>query len=73
MRVFLTGGTGYLGSAVFDALFRAGHQVVALARDPEKVERLKSRGAATILGELGSPNKFVPEIAGGRCRDPHGV
>jgi nucleoside-diphosphate-sugar epimerase len=62
MRVFLTGGTGYLGSAVFDALFRAGHQVVALARDPEKVERLKSRGAATILGELGSPNKFVPEI-----------
>ena len=62
MRVFLTGGTGYLGSAVFDALFRAGHQVVALARDPEKVERLKSRGASAILGELGSPNQFVHEI-----------
>lgn len=62
MRVFLTGGTGYLGSAVFDALFRAGHQVVALARDPEKVERLKSRGASAILGEIGSPNKFVHEI-----------
>jgi nucleoside-diphosphate-sugar epimerase len=62
MRVFLTGGTGYLGSAVFDALFRAGHQVVALARDPENVERLKSRGASAILGEIGSPNKFIPEI-----------
>jgi nucleoside-diphosphate-sugar epimerase len=62
MRVFLTGGTGYLGSAVFDALFRAGHQVVALARDPEKVERLKSRGASAILGEIGSPSKFIHEI-----------
>ncbi len=62
MRVFLTGGTGYLGSAVFEALFRAGHHVVALARDPEKVERLKARGATGILGELGSPNKFIPEI-----------
>jgi nucleoside-diphosphate-sugar epimerase len=62
MRVFLTGGTGYLGSAVLDALFRSGHHVVALARDPEKVERLKARGATAILGELGSPNKFVSEI-----------
>ena len=39
MRVFLTGGTGYIGSAVLDALLRAGHRVTALVRDPEKVER----------------------------------
>ena len=48
---------------MLDALFRAGHQVVALARDPEKVERLKARGATPILGELGAPKRFLSEIA----------
>ncbi len=63
MRVFLTGATGYVGSAVLDALFRAGHQVVALARDPEKIERLKGRGAIAILGELSTPKRFIAEVA----------
>ena len=45
MRVFLTGGTGYIGSAVLDALVRAGHRVTALARDSEKAKRLEARGA----------------------------
>jgi nucleoside-diphosphate-sugar epimerase len=62
MRVFLTGGTGYIGSAVLDALFRAGHQVVAIARDPEKVERLNTRGATGILAEVATPNKYLAEV-----------
>jgi nucleoside-diphosphate-sugar epimerase len=62
MRVFLTGGSGYIGSAVLEALFRAGHQVVAIARDPEKVERLNARGATGILAEVATPNKFLSEV-----------
>lgn len=62
MRVFLTGGTGYLGSAVLDALFRAGHHVVAIARDPEKVERLTARGAEAILAEVATPKKYVAQV-----------
>lgn len=62
MRVFLTGGTGYLGSAVLDALFRARHQVVAMARDPEKVERLRSRGATPVLAEIGTPERYLGEV-----------
>jgi nucleoside-diphosphate-sugar epimerase len=62
MRVFLTGGTGYIGSAVLDALFRAGHQVVAIARDPEKVERLTARGATGILAEVATPKKYLTEV-----------
>jgi nucleoside-diphosphate-sugar epimerase len=60
LRVFLTGGTGYLGSAVLDALIRGGHEVTAIARDPEKVARLESQGARGLLAELGTPARYLP-------------
>ena len=59
MRVFLTGGTGYIGSAVLDALVRGGHKVTALVRDPEKAARLSARGVASLVGELGTPKSFA--------------
>ncbi|MBA3270937.1 MAG: NAD(P)H-binding protein [Acidobacteria bacterium] len=64
MRVFLTGGTGYVGSAVLDALLRAGHRVTALVRDPEKAARLTARGATTVVGELGAPKTFASALVG---------
>jgi nucleoside-diphosphate-sugar epimerase len=45
MRIFLTGATGYIGSAVLDALIRGGHQITALVRDNEKAARVSARGA----------------------------
>ena len=33
MHIFLTGATGYIGSAVLDAFLRAGHEVTALVRE----------------------------------------
>src|SRR5215203_5602715 len=64
MRVFLTGGTGYVGSAVLDGLLRAGHRVTAIVRDPEKAERLTARGATTVVGELAMPKTFAAALAG---------
>jgi nucleoside-diphosphate-sugar epimerase len=58
-QVFLTGGTGYIGSAVLDALVRGGHEVTAIARDPEKVARLRARGARGLLAELGTPARYM--------------
>lgn len=52
MRVFLTGGTGYVGSAVLDALVRQGHHVDALVRNNEGAARVQARGAQPILGDL---------------------
>src|SRR3954463_867596 len=52
MRVFLTGGTGYVGSAVLDALVRGGHQVDALVRNNESAARVQSRGATPVLGDV---------------------
>lgn len=62
MRVFLTGGTGYIGSAVLETLLRAGHRVTALVRDPEKAARLSARGVTTVVGELGAAKSFVKAL-----------
>jgi nucleoside-diphosphate-sugar epimerase len=59
MRLFLTGATGYIGSAVLEAGLRAGHQVTALVRDPEKAEHVASRGATAVIGELSKPASYV--------------
>jgi uncharacterized protein YbjT (DUF2867 family) len=46
MRIFLTGATGYVGSAVLDGLLRASHDVTALVRDNEKAARVAVRRTA---------------------------
>lgn len=62
MRVFLTGATGYIGSAVLDAMIKGGHQVTALVRDPEKAERIAARGATPVIGELGTPKTYLNAV-----------
>ena len=59
MRIFLTGATGYVGSAVLDALLRAGHEVTALVRDPEKAERVALRSARPVIGDLARPASYL--------------
>jgi len=63
MHVFLTGATGYIGSAVLEALLRGGHQVTAMVRDPEKGERLAERGATAVLSELGIVRTYQERAA----------
>jgi nucleoside-diphosphate-sugar epimerase len=52
MEVFLTGATGYIGSAVAEALQKAGHHVSGLARTAEKAKLLEARGVRARLGNL---------------------
>src|SRR5262245_53414086 len=59
MRIFLTGATGYVGSAVLDALLRGGHSVTALVREPEKAERMTMRGVQAVVGELARPATYI--------------
>ena len=63
MRVFLTGGTGYIGSAVLDALVRGGHRVDALVRNSEKAALVQARGATPLLGDLAKPASYADAIA----------
>jgi len=52
MKVFVTGATGYIGSAICDALRAAGHQAIGLARSAEKAAALAARGDQPLPGSL---------------------
>ncbi|GAA1586258.1 MULTISPECIES: SDR family oxidoreductase [Kribbella] len=53
MKVFVTGGTGLIGSAVVRELLGSGHEVVGLARSEGSAAALREAGAEAVRGGLG--------------------
>jgi nucleoside-diphosphate-sugar epimerase len=61
MRVFITGASGYIGTAVCAAVKKRGHDVVGLARSADSIEKLKAAGVHPVLGSL-SDHKVLREM-----------
>ena len=59
MKIFVTGASGWIGSAVVPELLGAGHEVVGLARSEESAQRLESAGALVQRGDLDDPDGFA--------------
>jgi nucleoside-diphosphate-sugar epimerase len=69
MRVLITGGTGFIGTALSLAHMADGHAVVVLAREAtpaerENAEELRRAGAEVVLGSVTEDDKVVPALRG---------
>jgi nucleoside-diphosphate-sugar epimerase len=61
-RVFLTGATGYLGSAIGARLARGGREVIGLTRSETGARRLDSMGIAAVVGSLDQPDLWLGRL-----------
>jgi nucleoside-diphosphate-sugar epimerase len=55
MHIFVTGATGFIGTAVVKELLSAGHEVTGLSRTTQRAEKLHKLGAKARVGRLDQP------------------
>src|ERR1022692_5122960 len=63
MRIFVTGASGWIGSAVVPELLSAGHDVVGLARSEASAQRLEAAGALVQQGDVDDPDGLAKAAA----------
>jgi len=55
MQVFVTGASGFVGSAIVKDLIAAGHKVLGLVRSEKGAEKVAAAGAEALLGDVNDP------------------
>jgi len=64
MRIFVTGASGYIGSAVVRELLAHGHQVAGLARSEASAGVVRALGAGVVVGGLDSLDVLARAVRG---------
>jgi nucleoside-diphosphate-sugar epimerase len=62
MAIFLTGGTGYIGSRVLSLLIGSGRPVTALARNEATARALVAQGASAVVGDITDPDFLAVQL-----------
>ncbi|WP_327047955.1 NAD(P)-dependent oxidoreductase [Microbispora sp. NBC_01189] len=60
MKIFVTGGSGFVGGALVHRLVAEGHEVLALARSGASIQRVRATGADPVPGDLADLRKTDP-------------
>src|SRR5580704_11917112 len=63
MKIFVTGASGWIGTAVVPELLEAGHEVVGLARSDASAQRLEATGAIVQRGDVDDPDGLAKAAA----------
>lgn len=63
MRVFITGASGWIGTALTTELVAAGHEVVGLARSEASAGKIRTLGATAVRGDMAEHDLIVAQAA----------
>ena len=64
VKVFVTGGTGFIGGEVVRQLRQRGDEVACLVRSPEKGAKLSELGCEVVAGDLGDERAIRQGMGG---------
>ena len=62
MKIFVTGGTGYIGQSVVKEALKQGHDVTVLTRSAQKAESLRQQGVNPLIGDMLENGEWQDEI-----------
>lgn len=62
MKVYIIGGTGFLGTFLIPKLMAKGHDITVLTRSKDKVSQLESSGINVVVGDLLRPESILERI-----------
>lgn len=64
MHCFITGVTGFIGSAIAKKLLEKNYKVSGLTRSPKKAKNLKRTGIEAVVGDMREPKKWISTVEG---------
>lgn len=64
MQCFITGATGFIGSAITSKLLDKNYEVKGLTHSPDKVEQLERKGVEPVVGDMNEPDRWISSVKG---------